>query len=142
MAAVLIFLGGSLAQAQTKLTASDGAAGDEFSISVAGDGDIAVVGAPRDDGPSTNTGSAYVYLRDGAAWGQEAKLTAGDVAQFAEFGISVAVSGDTAAVGAWGDDDLGAASGSVYVFTRTGGVWAQQAKLTATDATKTGPTMR
>ncbi len=81
-----------------------------------------------------NSGSAYVFTRSGGVWSQQAKLTASDPAAFDEFGYSVAVSGDTAVIGAYGDDDGGSDSGSAYVFTRTGGVWSQQAKLTASDA--------
>ena len=47
---------------------------------------------------------------------------------------SVAMDGDTALIGAYGDDDNGSASGSAYVFTRSEGVWTDQAKLTASDA--------
>ncbi|MCH7582772.1 MAG: FG-GAP repeat protein, partial [Acidobacteria bacterium] len=65
---------------------------------------------------------------------QQAKLTAADGAAFDLFGFSVAISGDTALVGAHFDDDAGPDSGSAYVFTRSGTTWTQQAKLTAADA--------
>jgi hypothetical protein len=68
------------------------------------------------------------------AWNQQAKLTASDAAANDEFGNAVAVSGNTAVVGGWLDDDGGTSSGSVYVFVRSGGSWSQQAKLTASDA--------
>ena len=55
---------------------------------------------------------------------------AGDAAASDFFGESIAISGDTAVVGATGDDDNGSLSGSAYVFTRSGGVWTQQQKLT------------
>uniref|UniRef100_UPI004055E377 FG-GAP repeat protein n=1 Tax=Candidatus Electronema sp. TaxID=2698783 RepID=UPI004055E377 len=62
------------------------------------------------------------------------KLLAGDGAAGDEFGASVAVSGDTAVIGAYHDDDKGSASGSAYVFVRAAdGTWSQQAKLTADD---------
>ena len=69
----------------------------------------------------------YVFTRSGGIWSQQAKLTAAD-----GLGGSVALDGDTAAVGA-PSDDVGAHpdQGSVYVFTRSGGIWSQQAKLTA-----------
>ena len=63
-----------------------------------------------------------------------AKLTASDAAVDDLFGFSVSVSGDTAVIGAFHDDDGGSDSGSAYVFTRSGGAWTQQAKLTASDA--------
>ncbi|MGI8758559.1 MAG: Calx-beta domain-containing protein, partial [Acidimicrobiales bacterium] len=121
---------------QAKLTAIDAAAGDRFGRSVAVSGDTAVVGAPFDDPTDTDSGSAYVFTRTGATWAEQAKLTAADGAADDHFGRSVAVSGDTAVVGAHfdDDDDAGTDSGSAYVFTRTGTTWAQQAKLTAADA--------
>jgi len=61
------------------------------------------------------------------------KITASDGATSDQFGYSVALSGDTALIGAQGDDDMGSSSGSAYVFTRSGSTWTQQAKLTAAD---------
>ena len=74
-----------------------------------------------------------MFTRSGATWTQQAKLTASDGAEDDWFGRSVAVDGDTAVTGAPGDDDNGSVSGSAYVFTRSGGIWTQQAKLTASD---------
>jgi hypothetical protein len=91
------------------------------------------VGAYFDDDIGTDSGSAYVFTRGGGVWTQQAKLTAADGAASDLFGYSLSLSGDTLAVGAYGDDDNGSASGSAYVFTRSGGVWTQQAKLTAGD---------
>jgi hypothetical protein len=118
---------------QAKLTAADAAFFDLFGISVSVSGDTAVVGALGDDDAGTDSGSAYVFTRSGGVWTQQAKLTAADAAAFDQFGISVSVSGDTAVVGAHGDDDAATSSGSAYVFTRSSGVWTQQAKLTAAD---------
>jgi RHS repeat-associated protein len=120
---------------QAKLTASDGAASDFFGRSVAISGDTAVAGAYFDDDNGSNSGSAYVYVRDGSGnWNQQAKLTASDGAANDWFGHSVAISGDTAVVGAYFDDDNGSNSGSAYIFVRDGnGNWNQQAKLTASD---------
>jgi len=61
------------------------------------------------------------------------KLTAGDGAADDRFGFSVAVDGDVAVIGAYGDDDLGGGAGAAYVFERFGGTWAEVAKLTAAD---------
>jgi len=119
---------------QFKLTASDAEAGDIFGYSVSVSGDTAVVGAASDDHAGSASGSAYVFTRSGSTWTQQAKLTASDAAAGDGFGWSVSVWGDTAVVGALGDDDGGSLSGSAYVFTRSGGVWTQQAKLTASDA--------
>ena len=117
----------------TKLTPSDGAAGDGFGVSVAVDGDTAVVGAVYDDDNGSDSGSAYVFTRESGVWSQSAKLTASDGAWEDWFGRSVAVDGDTAVAGAVYDDDNGSSSGSAYVFTRESGVWSQSAKLTASD---------
>jgi len=119
---------------QAKLTASDGAAADVFGNSVAIDGDSMVVGAHLDDvNGITNSGSAYVFLRTGTTWTEQAKLTASDGAAADRFGESVAIAGDTIVVGAHVDDDNGTGSGSGYIFTRTGTAWTEQAKLTASD---------
>jgi hypothetical protein len=119
---------------ETKLNAGDAAAGDSFGISVAISGDTAVVGAKGNDDAGDNSGSAYVFVRSGGSWSQQAKLTADDAAIGDLFGYSVAISSDTVVVGAYQDDDAGTSSGSAYVFVRSGGSWSQQAKLTADDA--------
>ena len=120
---------------QAKLTASDGAAFDKFGWSVAISGDYALVSAYTDDiGANVNQGSAYVFMRDGTNWTQQAKLTAGDGAANDEFGSSVSISGDYAVVGASKDDVLATVNqGSAYVFLRNGTNWNQQGKLTAGD---------
>jgi hypothetical protein len=130
---VFVRTGGVWTQ-QTQLTASDAAAYDRFGVSVAVSGDTTVIGANGDDDGGSSAGSAYVFVRSGGVWNQHAKLTASDAAASDLFGFSVAVSGDTAVIGAYGDDDGGSSAGSTYVFVRSGGVWNQQAKLTASDA--------
>jgi hypothetical protein len=132
-----------------KVTASDRYQWDRFGISVAISGDTAIVGAHLEDGgdgsPYTDGGAAYVFERDdGGAdnWGEVQKLLASDIADNDEFGISVAISGDTAVVGAnFNDDacpgDTGCNSGSAYVFERDQGGpdnWGEVKKLTASDA--------
>ncbi len=121
---------------QAKLTASDAAASDYFGYSVAISGDTAVIGADGDDhAGGTNAGAAYVFVRSGGVWTEQAKLTASDAAYKDRFGRSVAVSGDTAVIGARNDDHAGGThAGSAYVFVRSGAVWTEQAKLTASDA--------
>jgi len=121
---------------EDKLIASDGAAVDFFGISVSLSGDTALIGAQLDDDKGSASGSAYVFVRDPltSSWTQEDKLiAASDGAAFDQFGFSVSLSGDTALIGAFADDDAGSGSGSAYVFFRTGTSWAQQAKLTASD---------
>jgi hypothetical protein len=122
---------------QAKLTAADGAAGDQFGYSVALSGDTAVITADADDEDvnGVDSGSAYVFTRSGTTWRQQAKLTAADGAAGDLFGVRVAISGDTAVIGARFDDDQvnGVDSGSAYVFTRSGTIWRQQARLAAAD---------
>jgi hypothetical protein len=123
-----------------KLTASDGTGYDYFSSSVAISGDTVVVGAFNHKvGANAGQGAAYVFERNqGGAdnWGEMAKLTASDGTPHDEFGFSVAISGDTIVVGAYGNDDKGATSGSAYVFEcNQGGAgnWGEAKKLTASD---------
>jgi len=124
-----------------KLTASDGAASDNFGWFVAADGDTIVVGVPGDNvGGNGRQGSAYVFSRNqGGAnnWGEVKKLTALDGAAVDRFGWSVAVDGDTLVIGAI-TDDVGAndSQGSAYVYNRNqGGAnnWGQSKQLLVTD---------
>ncbi|MCP3962331.1 MAG: DUF11 domain-containing protein [bacterium] len=119
---------------QQKLTASDAAAVDLFGESVAISGETAVVGSAWDDDAGGHSGSAYVFVRSGTSWTQQQKLTASDAAIGDEFGRAVAISGDDVVIGARLDDDAGTDSGSAYVFVRSGVSWAEQQKLTASDA--------
>lgn len=118
---------------QAKLIASDASAGDQFSWSAAISGDTIIIGAPTDSLTQTNSGSAYLFTRTDGTWTEQAKLAASDGALNHMFGWSVAIDGDTAAVGALGDTTNGSDSGAAYVFTRTDGTWTEQAKLTASD---------
>ena len=124
-----------------KLTASNAGAEDRFGISVAINGDTAVVGAHFEDTGGSDAGAAYVFERDEDGtdnWGEVKLITASDAAGGDEFGFSVAVSGDNAVVGAFRDDHSSlTAPGSAYVFQRNlGGAdnWGQGHKLTASDA--------
>ena len=124
--------GSSWTQA-TKLTASDGLAGDYFGCSAAIAGDYAIVGASEAKRNGIRIGLAYIFQRSDSTWNEVAKVAAGDGADLDNFGASVAISGDYVIVGAAGDDDKGEQSGSAYIFQRSGGSWTQAAKLTATD---------
>jgi hypothetical protein len=114
---------------QQKLLASDGAAGDYFGCRIALSDDTALITALSDE----ESGSVYVFTRSGTTWTEQQKLTASDAAAGDAFGIGVALSGDTALIGAFQDDDKGFNSGSVYVFTRSGTTWTEQQKLLASD---------
>ena len=120
-------------QQEAKLLPSDGAAGDNFGISVTISGDYVVVGAVLDGDNGNQSGSAYVFKRSGTSWTQEAKLLPSDGAANDRFGHSVSISGDYAVVGAFLDDDNGDGSGSAYLFKRSGTSWAQEAKLLPSD---------
>ncbi len=119
-----------------KLTASDAAANDFLGYYVAIDGDTAVITALGDDNAGgIDAGAAYVFIRTGASWTQQAKLTASDGVAADQFGNSAAISGNTIVIGTLSDDTgAGLDVGSAYVFVRSGTVWSQQAKLTASDA--------
>ena len=96
-----------------KITASDAAAGDGFGYSVAvGSGRI-VVGAGGNDDAGSNSGSAYIFNLDGT---QIAKITASDAAAYDYFGFSVAVDNGRIVVGAYGNDDGAASTGSAYIY--------------------------
>lgn len=110
-----------------KLTASDGAPSDFFGVSVGISGGTAIVGAHSDDDNGSLSGSAYLF--DVATGSQRLKLTPNDGTAIDYFGYSVAISGNTAIVGAITDFHEGRHSGSAYLFDVTTG--EQIAKLTA-----------
>ncbi len=108
-----------------------------FGFAVAVSGDTVVVGAPAEEDAA---GAVYVFVRAGRTWSQQALLKASSVRPGDLFGYSVAIAGDTVAVGARSrgprddESDTGAAeSGSAYVFVRTGTSWSQQARLTGAE---------
>lgn len=107
-----------------------------FGASVGVSSDTVVVGVPGDGSKGSFAGAAYVFVRKGSAWAQQAKITAADGAAGDWLGFAIAVSGDTLAVGAVQDDDVGQSSGSVYVFVRKGSTWSQQTKLVAAKGAK------
>jgi len=110
----------------TKLVPPDLSSGTYFGITAALDGDTAVVGATW-----AEYGAAYVYVRSGEDWTLQQKL--GTSAANDLFGYGVALQGDTLAVSASMDTTSSYQAGSVYVFTRSGTTWTQQAKLVASD---------
>jgi hypothetical protein len=119
----------AMAQLQ-KLAAADGAASDAYGRAVAISGNTAVIGSPLADvNGKADRGVAYVYLHSNGAWTPQAKLLAPDGDSNHQFGYTLAIHGDTIVVGARqpASNDKGAA----YVFVRSGGSWAPQAKLAA-----------
>lgn len=114
---------------QAKLLANDTAAYDSFGASVSISGDRALIGAPGDDDNGFDSGSAYVFVRSGESWFEQAKLKPKDGERFVRFGSSVSISGTTAAIGVPLDSPIAAYSGSAYAFTETGGAWTEEVKL-------------
>ena len=118
---------------QQTLTAEGVATMNMFGVSVDVSGDTVVVSAPgRTVGANEGQGAVFVYGPSGGSWVLQATVTAGDGATGDFFGTAVALQGDTLVVGT-GERDLDGAenAGTVYVFTRSGGVWTQSAELTA-----------
>ena len=117
-----------------EVTAGDGASGDRFGFAMALAGDTLVVGAPGANvADVADAGAAYVFVRSGDIWTQQAKLTAGDlVTSSPAFGTSVAVDGDTILVSSpqAGTQD----QGLVFVFVRSASTWTRQAALSGFDS--------
>lgn len=101
--------------------------GDLYGAAVAVDGDTAIVGAP-----GQLSGAVYVHVRSGGGWSVQARLVATGGGVDEAFGTSVALEDNQLVVGASAADD---SAGAVYVFTRSGTAWSQQARLSASDAT-------
>ncbi|MEO8438605.1 MAG: FG-GAP repeat protein, partial [Spartobacteria bacterium] len=156
--AVYVFVrNGTTWSQQAYLKASNTGAGDQFGNSVAVSGDTVVVGAAfessnatgingnESDNSASEAGAAYVFVRNGTTWSQQAYLKASNTGAGDSFGISVAVSGNTVVVGADlessnatgvnGDqsDNSASQAGAVYVFVRSGTTWSQQAYLKASN---------
>ncbi|MCE5286084.1 MAG: FG-GAP repeat protein [Pelosinus sp.] len=113
---------------QAKLTASGGALGDWFGAAVAISGDTAIIGFANEE----KVGKAYIYTRSGTTWTEQAKLTARDGALGDWFGAAVAISGDTAIVGAYAKNSY---TGAAYIYVRNGTIWTQQAEIVTSDGT-------
>lgn len=109
-----------------KITPSDGASGDRFGQAVALDGDTALISAPGDE---NDTGSAYVYIRDGSSWFRQAKLVPSDGTDGDSFGFSVNLDAGTALIGAPETDDGATDAGSAYVFRFDGSSWSETAEI-------------
>jgi hypothetical protein len=125
---------GTWTQAQ-KLTADDGAAYDNFGLSVALQGSIILVGSPRAAiGSNAGQGAVYVFTESNGTWTQTQKLTASDGATNDSLGQSVAISQSTALAGAYNARVNGhSGQGAAYIFTNSNGTWTEAQKLTASD---------
>ncbi|MCU0851460.1 MAG: FG-GAP repeat protein [Candidatus Thermoplasmatota archaeon] len=121
---------------QAKFYPTDAAAGEWFGYSIDLDGDTALISTYDWWNDTVTPGAAYVFTRTGTTWTQQAKLVGSDTLPGDTFGIDVALDDDTAIVGAVNDCEQGDYSGSVFVFTRTGSTWVQEAKLLQSNGTK------
>jgi hypothetical protein len=125
----------------SRLTATDADEYDSFGENVAISGNIALIGAPGISGPPDGNpvrdGSAYVFYRNSSGWSESFKIFPNDF-NGSNFGRSVAISGDTALVGAYTLDGSGSVVGIVYVFVRSGDRWLEQATFKSGVALFTG----
>lgn len=121
---------------QARLVDSDGTSGDKFGCAVAIDGNTILVGAELNGHSGVlGAGAAFVFVRNGDTWSQQAKLVAPDAAAYDLFGHSVALCDDTAVMGAINNNSNGIIRvGSAYVFLRSGTSWSMQSELIASDA--------
>lgn len=119
--------------------ADDGIPSDHLGniMRMSADGYYIIAGAAECDiDINEGQGAAYVFIREGTTWTQQAKLIADDGEEGDRFGSAVSISGDGSYViiGAYQDDiDINEDQGSAYIFTRSGTTWTQQAKLIAND---------
>jgi len=113
---------GSTWTQQAKLTASDAASGDSFGYSVALSGTTALIGAPNTTvAGDYGVGAVYVFTGSGASWTEQTEISDPAAATNGGFGSSVALSGDSALIGADGTTVAGQAdAGAAYVFSGSG----------------------
>jgi hypothetical protein len=130
------------------------------SIAISRDGTTLAVGAPhesggspgingnQDDNSAYGSGAVYVFTRQGNSWVQQAYVKASNPQQSAHFGqvVSLSADGNTMGVSAHFEssaskgingnqnDDSIPEAGAVYIFTRTGATWSQQAYIKASNA--------
>ncbi|MDD2666778.1 MAG: hypothetical protein PHD13_07205 [Methanocellales archaeon] len=118
-----------------KLTASDGAKGDQFAFNLATHGNVIVVGSRRSDPQGLkDAGAVYIFSKTKSGWTETAKLMASDAKGGDEFGHSVAMDGNFIAVGARrADIDTNPDQGAVYLFRRADNQWVETTKLLASN---------
>jgi hypothetical protein len=121
--------------ASQQLDSGDGALLDRYGSALAVAGDVAMVGAFLEDGPAGgDSGRVHWFEREGEAWQYRGTIDAPDAEVEDRFGVSIAIDGDLAAIGAYWDiiDDR-IDQGSVYLFRRSGAEWLFERKLVASD---------
>ncbi len=108
--------------------------GDNFGVSVAVDGDTAIVGTENQKiGSNETQGAAYIYVRSGSMWSLQQMLTSSDGRARDKFGAEVAIQGDTAFVTRYNSTTAGFGDGKIYVFKRTGTTWTQTQTIVSND---------
>ncbi|MCP4346072.1 MAG: hypothetical protein GY795_11180 [Desulfobacterales bacterium] len=117
---------------KVKITASDSTESGYFGSVVSISGDYAIVGHYEDDDNGDNSGSAYIFKKDGTSWSQQTKIIPSDGKARDNFGKSVFISGNYAIIGSPGDG-FNEDCGSVYIFKRDGTSWSQQTKIIPSD---------
>jgi len=110
------------------------ASGDKYGLDVNISGDTIVVGSPNQDTVAADAGAAFVFVRSGTTWTEEAMLTASDGASLDFFGTSVSADADNVLVGSIKADGVAAETGAAYLYKRTGSSWAQDQKITRIDS--------
>ncbi|EYF02825.1 FG-GAP repeat protein [Chondromyces apiculatus] len=126
---------------QQRLVPSTPSADADFSRSVAISGDTALLGAEDQSSPTGSMGTTYVFVRSGGVWTEQQKLFPENGDSTYRFGHDLALSGDTAVIGALNDNANTVSneySGAAYVFSRSGALWSQQQKLLPSDALEDG----
>ena len=114
---------------EAKIVPPGGSEFDLFGASLSLDGTRLIVGSVLDDDFGTDAGSCYIYQRQFGVWQLVEEIGPSDPTLFAQFGVSVAIEGQRALVGADRDTAAGPASGSIYVFEQSASGWEQVAKL-------------
>ena len=117
-------------QLTQNLFAPDKATAGHFGLALALDGSTLAIGA---QGDNQAEGAVYIFGNTDGTWVFEEKIVAFDPASADQFGESLALEGDTLVVGARADDDQGSSSGSVYIYSRSGGSWTLDTKLVDPD---------
>jgi hypothetical protein len=132
--AYIFFRNGGAWTQQAKLVATDETTGDWYGVSVAIDGNYAVVGAPESTvGTTQYKGAAYVYVRSGTNWIRQTKLHDLESVGSTGYGLSVSITGDFILVGAPYSKVKEVTQGAAFFYVRNGGSWTPHAKLTAED---------
>ena len=120
-----------------KLVADKPTDDDRYGESVSIFRTTAIIGVSKDDDNNKNEGSAYIYVREGDDWRQQAKIVPDDLGGSDSFGEAVDIRESTAVIGAPGHTPGGVRfAGAAYIYVREGGTWRQHAKLTADDGAK------